>query len=83
MMTWRTWSPAWRIARSIGTRFRKGRFLGDANGERIFATAIVERFVLRADGEFEPLTEGSTKPIAQTVTDAGIALVFQYDLRMP
>jgi hypothetical protein len=23
------WSPAWRIAPSIGTPFRKGRFLGD------------------------------------------------------
>jgi hypothetical protein len=32
-------------------------------GERILATAIVERFVIRADGELEPVTEGSTKQI--------------------
>ena len=51
--------------------------------QRILPHAIVEKFVARADGELEPLTEGSTKPIAQTVTHAGIALVFQYDLRMP
>jgi hypothetical protein len=41
-------------------------------GERILPTAIVEKFVARADGEFEPLTEGSTRPIASTVTHAGI-----------
>jgi hypothetical protein len=44
--------------------------IGD--GERILPTAIVEKFVARADGEFEPLTEGSTRPIASTVTHAGI-----------
>jgi hypothetical protein len=42
-------------------------------GERILPTAIVERFTVRADGELEPLTEGSTKPIAQTVRHAGIS----------
>src|ERR1700681_4780467 len=33
-------------------------------GERILPTAIVERFVARADGALEPLTEGSTRPLA-------------------
>ena len=44
-------------------------------GERILPTAIIERFVRRADGELEPLTEGSTRPIAETRTHAGIAKV--------
>jgi hypothetical protein len=43
-----------------------------------FRSAIVERFTLRADGEFEPLVEGSTKPIASTVTHAGICKVTRY-----
>ena len=36
---------------------------------------IVERFVRRADGKLEPVTEGSTKPIAETRTHAGIVKV--------
>jgi hypothetical protein len=55
------------------------RELGD--GERILAAAIIEQFTLTADGEFEPLTEGSTKPIAQTRRHAGIK-VKQYGLSM-
>jgi hypothetical protein len=41
-------------------------------GERILPTAIIEKFVTRADGELEPLTEGSTRAITSTVTHAGI-----------
>jgi hypothetical protein len=52
-------------------------------GERILATAIVERFVARADGEFEQLTEGSTNPIALTVTHGGIVKVRRYAFSMP
>jgi hypothetical protein len=51
-------------------------------GERILATAITERFTRRADGELEPVTEGSTRPVTRRVTHAGIATVIQYDLRM-
>jgi hypothetical protein len=47
-------------------------------GERILATAIVEKFTTRADGEFEPLVQGSTKPIARAVTHAGICKVNRY-----
>jgi hypothetical protein len=57
------------------------RDLGD--GERILAAAIVERFTLTADGEFEPLVEGSTKPIASTVTHAGIVKVKRFVFEMP
>jgi hypothetical protein len=41
------------------------------------------QFTMTADGEFEPLVEGSTKPVAQTRRHAGIATVDQFDLRMP
>ena len=35
-------------------------------------TAIAEHFVMNARGELEPLTATSTRPIASTVTHAGI-----------
>jgi hypothetical protein len=43
---------------------------------------ITERFARRADGELEPLTEGLTMPIAQTVRHAGIVKVNRYGLDM-
>jgi hypothetical protein len=49
------------------------RDLGD--GERILAAA---KFVTRADGELEPLTPGSTRPVTSTVTHAGICKVKRY-----
>jgi hypothetical protein len=54
--------------------------LGD--GERILAAAIVEKFVMRADGEFEPATAESTSPVASTVTHAGIVKVKRYGFNM-
>jgi hypothetical protein len=56
------------------------RDLGD--GERILAIAITEQFTLRAYGEFEPLVEGSTKPVAQTWRHAGIVKVKRYGFSM-
>jgi hypothetical protein len=55
--------------------------LGD--GERILATAITEQCTLNAGGEFEPLTQGSTKPIASTVTHAGIVKMKRFAFDMP
>jgi hypothetical protein len=51
--------------------------------ERILPAAIIERFTLTADGEFEPLVEGSSKPIAQTRRHAGIVRTrrFTFDLQ--
>jgi hypothetical protein len=46
------------------------------NSERILATA--ERFCMRADGELEPLTPVSTRPVASTGTHAGICKVKRY-----
>ena len=57
------------------------REIGD--GERILPHRIVERFTRRADGELEPLTAESTKPIAETRTHAGIVKVRRYGFDMP
>jgi hypothetical protein len=45
--------------------------------------AIVERFTRRADGELEPATAGSTKPVAETRTHAGIVKVKRFAFDMP
>jgi hypothetical protein len=47
-------------------------------GERILPSAIVQRFARNAAGEFELLTEGSTRPVATTVTHAGICRVERF-----
>jgi hypothetical protein len=74
------------IARPVffaGQRLRFGYDVREAGeGERILAGAI-ERFTWRADGELVPLTEGSTRPIAETRTHAGIVTVKRYSFTMP
>ena len=50
----------------------------EGEGERILACGITERFTRGATGELEPLVEGSTKPIAETRTHAGITRVKRY-----
>jgi hypothetical protein len=47
------------------------------------ATAITEQCTLNAGGEFEPLTQGSTKPIASIMTHAGIVKVKRFAFDMP
>jgi hypothetical protein len=68
-------APAGRTAKKLGYE------VGD--GERILATAITEQSTLTADGEFEALVEGSTKPVAQTRTNAGIVKVKRYAFDIP
>ena len=46
--------------------------------ERILPHQIVERFTRRADGELEPLAAGSTVPVAETRTHAGIVKTRHY-----
>jgi ribosomal protein S16 len=46
--------------------------------ERILYSAILERLTLAADGDFEPLVEGSAKPVAQTRRHAGNVKVKRY-----
>lgn len=53
------------------------------DGERILAGAITERFVAGPDGELVVATAGSTRPIAETRTHAGIVLVVRYAFEMP
>ena len=52
-------------------------------GERILPAGIVEKFTRRADDELEPLSESSTKPIAETRTPAGIVKVKRWAFSMP
>jgi hypothetical protein len=51
--------------------------------QRILPHAISQRLTVRPDGTLGPLIEGSSAPPALVVTNAGIAVVEQYDLRMP
>jgi len=51
--------------------------------ERILAHAVAQRFEVSSSGALVAATEGSTKPVTVTVTNAGIATVEQFDLRMP
>ncbi len=68
------------LARSCA-RFHLLTATGD--GERILPTAITERLCVGADGQLEPVTPGSTRPVALTVTHAGICRVRQYAFGMP
>ena len=40
------------------------------------------QFTMTADGEFEPLLEGSSKPVAQTRRHAGIVKVLRFACQM-
>jgi hypothetical protein len=51
--------------------------------QRILPHATAQKFEVSSSGAFIPATEGSTKPLALHVTNAGIAVVEQYDLRLP
>jgi hypothetical protein len=53
------------------------------HGERTLASAIVEKVVMRADGELEPVRAESSRPIALTQAHAGIARVKRYSFDMP
>ena len=47
-------------------------------GQRILAHAIEQKLTLTSSGAYEMLTEGSTMPVAQIRTHAGIARVLHY-----
>jgi hypothetical protein len=51
--------------------------------ERILAHAVAQKFETSSSRALIPATEGSTKAVTVTVTNAGIATVEQYDLRTP
>jgi hypothetical protein len=51
--------------------------------QRILPHAVLQRFETSSSGVLVPATQGSTKPVTVAVTNAGIATVEQFDLRMP
>jgi hypothetical protein len=51
-------------------------------GERILAGTIVEKMTLTSSGAFEPMTEGSTRQVADVRRHAGIVRVLRYAFRM-
>ena len=51
--------------------------------ERILPHVVTQKSEIAPDGTLVAPTEGSTKPVTVTVTNAGIAVVEQFDLRMP
>ena len=51
-------------------------------GLRILPGLIVEKFTRRPEGELELLSEGSTIPVAETRTHAGIVKVKRYAFDM-
>ena len=48
--------------------------------ERILPHAVTRRFEMPSSGAFAPATEESTRPVTVTVTNAGIAVVEQFEL---
>jgi hypothetical protein len=51
--------------------------------QRILPHAIVEKFETSSSGALVTPTENSTKPVTTRVTHAGIAIVNQFNLRLP
>jgi hypothetical protein len=56
--------------------------IANGEGERILASAITKKFTRTSSGALEPMTEGSTKPVASTITHAGITRVLRYSFTM-
>lgn len=54
----------------------------DGTGERILPAPIVERFTAGPGGELAPLTPGSTRPVVETRTHAGITAVERWTFTM-
>lgn len=74
----------WRLGQSDrnGRRLAQ-RMLGwHRTTERILPHAIRQKFTVGADGELEPFTEGSSKPMSVVVTNADTVLE-QFDRRTP
>jgi hypothetical protein len=51
--------------------------------QRILPHAVAQKFEVSSSGALVSPTGGSTKPTSVVVTNAGIAIVEVYDLRMP
>lgn len=70
---------------TLPDELRKLGYTVEADGEteRILHTAVTQKFVMGATGEFEPLTEGSTRPVAQVRQQAGIVTVLRFGFDLP
>jgi hypothetical protein len=55
---------------------------GSSASRTILAHAVAQRFETSSSGALVPATEGSTKSVTVTTTNAGIATVEQFDLRL-
>lgn len=55
----------------------------DGEGERILPAGITERFARDADGQLSPITQESTRAVAETRLHAGINTVKRYAFEMP
>jgi hypothetical protein len=53
------------------------------DGDWVLPHQIVQRFVRRADGELEPMTEGSAMPSAETRTHVGIVRIERWASSIP
>jgi hypothetical protein len=45
--------------------------------------AIAQKFEVSSSGALVAATEGSTKPVTMTITNAGVTIVETFDLRVP
>jgi len=59
------------------------KVIADGEGQRILPHGIVQHFLVGADGEMVPLTAGSSRAVALTVTHAGICKVTRYAFDIP
>ena len=64
-------------------RLPKYKVVADGETTRILPHAVVEKLVRGPSGELVPLTEGSSRPIAETRTHAGICRVERYVFTIP
>jgi hypothetical protein len=51
--------------------------------QRILPHAVAQAMTMSSSGALVAATEGSTRPVMMRITNAGIASVVQYNLRMP
>jgi hypothetical protein len=70
----------WRNSEHRKARQRRRE---DRHAPAHLAARVAQKFEVTSSGALVPATEGSTKPVTVQVTNAGIATVEQYDLRMP
>jgi hypothetical protein len=57
---------------------RMTKYASVSRATRLLPNAIVQKLTLTNCGIFEEMTEGSTKPVAQIRTNAGIARMLPY-----